>query len=131
MSLRDGYLTGVFTDSVSNRRATDTAYLTASAASLLAASSTTGSILITGITLCNTHSSALTVTLYRHVSGDTAGASGAKTILSAHSLATNETLDWEPPGGGLLLQDEGDYIAGKAGTTNLVTITITYIIQNA
>lgn len=75
-------------------------------------------VVVKQVTLCNTHSGAVTVTLSVKPTADTIG--NEHKVLSAVSLATNETLtiatSW--------VMVAGDTINGSASVTNVVNVML-------
>lgn len=104
-------------------RLKDTAYLSDSAAAVITnAASTTTYVRL--ITLHNTHTAGLVVTLYRVP--DNAGAAGTAGVgnqFYKETIAANETVTIEFPPPGMILTDTNDTIQGVCGTTDKVTIS--------
>lgn len=76
--------------------------------------------LVRHIHLCNTDSSARTVTLWV---GATGAEAGGTEILKDHSIGAKGEYDLYFPSGLKLL--ETDFLVGAASTTNVVTATVT------
>lgn len=100
------------------KRIAGPAYLTNSAANVYSPPASTMLLVIHHIRLVNTDSSARTVTLYI---GATGASTGGTELLSARSIAANDSLDLYFPE---LVMKSTDFLVGLADTTNKVTITV-------
>jgi len=106
------------------KRLADIGTLSASAASIFANPADKTS-LVKAITLFNSHSSAVTVKLYRVPdSGGSLGTAAAGNQFFERELAVNETFLYEAAGQGMVLEDTNDSIQGEAGTASVVTVSI-------
>lgn len=98
-------------------RLKEIAYLPGSAAAQITNSS--GKTFVRLIILHNTHTSALSVTLYNVPNGDSAGAANQ---FFKESIGADDTVMLEFPVPGLVLSDASDTIQGLCGTADKVTI---------
>jgi hypothetical protein len=73
-------------------------------------------------TVCNRHSAAVNVDIYVAPSGASLGAEHK--IIATYSLAAGDTLSLNGILQGMML-GEGDFIAAKAATANVINITLT------
>ncbi len=95
------------------------AYITDASDDLYVPASALVYALVRHIHLCNTDSSARTVSLYV---GATGAEAGGTQILAGQSVAANDVFDMYFPGG--LKLTSTTFLVGDASTTNVVTATI-------
>ena len=78
------------------------------------------------IILHNTNSTTETVTLYCQVPDNAGARQNATATQTTHklSLAANETVCLEFPGGGIILEDQNETVQGITTTASKVTVSI-------